>query len=58
MSKITLQSGTMLASNASNHVRSVQLAAIPTRRPVSTKAMKISPWAIVPGSEINYYKAS
>src|SRR5689334_11081379 len=44
--KITLHSGTMLASNASNHVAVLHLAAIPTSRAVSTKAMKISPWTI------------
>ena len=32
-----------LASNASNHVPSVHLTAIPTRRPATTKAMKTSP---------------
>ena len=47
MRKITLQSGTTLASNASNHVPTVHLTAIPTSRP-----------AIVPESETNYYKAS
>ena len=46
MRKITLQSGTMLASNASNHVPAAHLNAIPTSRPATTKAMKISPWAI------------
>src|SRR6476620_8752792 len=46
MRKITLQSGTMLASNASNHVPAAHLNAIPVSRPATTKAMKISPWAI------------
>ena len=46
MRKITLHSGTMLASNASNHVPADHLAAIPTSRAVTTKAMKISPWAM------------
>ena len=46
MRKITLHSGTMLASNASNHVPAVHLNAIPTSRPATTKAMKISPWAM------------
>ena len=46
MRKITLQSGAMLASNASNHVPAAHLNAIPASRPATTKAMKISPWAI------------
>ena len=46
MRKITLHSGTMLASNASNHVPAAHLNAIPTSRPATTKAMKISPCAM------------
>ena len=40
MRKITLHSGTMLASNASNHVPGVHLTAIPTSSAATTKAMK------------------
>jgi hypothetical protein len=43
MRRITLHSGTMLASNASNHVPAALLNAIPASRPNTTKAMKISP---------------
>jgi hypothetical protein len=63
MRKITLHSGTMLASNASNHVPTVHSTAIPTSSPVNTKAMKIRPWAMpktfTPISVLaNYYNAS
>jgi hypothetical protein len=46
MRKITLHSGTMLASNASNHVPAAHLNAIPASRPTTTKAMKTSPCAM------------
>src|SRR5690242_5740149 len=46
MRKITLPSGTMLASNASNHVRAAHLWAIPTSKPATTKPMKTSPCAV------------
>jgi hypothetical protein len=46
MRKITLQSGTMLASNASNQVPAAHFNAIPVSSAVTTKAMKTKPWAI------------
>jgi hypothetical protein len=46
MTKITLHRGTMLASNASNHVPVDHLNAIPTSSPATTNAMKTSPWVM------------
>ena len=46
MRKITLPNGTMLALNASNHVPSAHLNAIPASRPATTNAMKTSPCAM------------